>query len=62
MTGDWAGTVHVIRGVVVEGSEVPLVVLNDRLDGIHVLILSDILNGGEVSLAFLNDIKLRLDI
>ena len=29
MTGDWAGTVQVLRRVDVEGSEVPVVVLND---------------------------------
>ena len=29
MTGDWAGTVQVLRRLDVEGSEVPGVVLND---------------------------------
>ena len=29
MTGDWAGSVQILRRVDVEGSEVPVVVLND---------------------------------
>ena len=29
MTGDWAGTVQILRRVNVKGSEVPVVVLND---------------------------------
>ena len=29
MTGDWAGSVQILRRVDIEGSEVPVVVLND---------------------------------
>ena len=29
MTGDWAGSVHIFRRLDIEGSEVPVVVLND---------------------------------
>ena len=36
MTGDWAGTVQILRRVDVEGSEVPVVVLNDIIVKIFV--------------------------
>ena len=29
MTGDWAGTVQILRAADVEGSEVPVLILND---------------------------------
>ena len=50
MTGDWAGAgggVQVVRSGHVEGSEVPVVVLNDIFNGIQVpeVVLNYILNG-----------------
>ena len=40
MTGDWAGSVQILRRVDVEGSEVPAVVLNDI--NLKVKILNDV--------------------
>ena len=61
MTGDWAGAgggVQVVRSGHVEGSEVPVVVLNNIFYGSQVLgmVLNNILNGSEVSDVGWNDI------
>ena len=66
MTGDWAGAVgvQVVRSGHVEGSEVPVVVLNHIFYGSQVLVmvLNNILNGSEVSEYVFNILVIILDL